>query len=350
MHCIVNLQYKENKLIQECILIAEIANAHCGDFNKLKNLVNKVTDAGCNNIKFQLFNADDLVTKNHPKYAGYVEKQFTKKQWEEIATICKIRNINVYCDVFDMPSLILSKVLKPVGYKIHSTNLDDDNFIAKVCKETNFVIMSTGGCFLNEIQHAVRVAKLTNPNIKIVLMTGIQNFPTKLEDTHLNKIRGLKKYFVDNPDIMFGLQDHISGDDYLSRVTPFIGKVMGYHLIEKHITLNRAKKETDYFSSLNPDEFKVLIDNWKKFDTILGNETISVNKLTDAENNYRKFSKRSAVITRDMKKGEILSMNAITFKRSPSQGIERKNIYKFLGKKIKVKIKEGEIVKGEYFE
>ena len=336
--------------MKKCKLIAEVANSHCGDFEKLKKIIHEVAKTGCENIKFQLFNADELVTKDHIKYDGYVQKQFTPWHWEYVSYLCKQKKLNIYCDVFDYSSIKMSDILNPAGYKIHSTNLDDDNFITAVCKKTNYVIISTGGCFLKEIKNAVNVANLANKSIEIVLMTGIQNFPTDIHDTNINKIDDLRRHFGDCSNISFGLQDHIDGEDYLSRIIPFVGKTLGYNLIEKHITLNRANKETDYFSSLNPDEFKLLVDNWERFDNIFGNDKISVNKLTDAEIKYRKFSKKSAIAKRNIRKGEVLTSNCISYKRSTELGFGRKEIENFIGKKLKCQVPIEKIFKGEYFE
>ena len=118
----------------------------------------------------------------------------------------------------------MSLKLSPSGYKIHSTNIDDEYFIKKVSNNTNKLIISTGGSYLTEVENAINWSIAANKNIIIFLMSGIQNFPTSLSDTNLSKIFDLKDRFGSISNIRFGLQDHISGDDKMAFIIPFIAR------------------------------------------------------------------------------------------------------------------------------
>ena len=126
---------------------------------------------------------------------------------------------------------------------------------------------------------------------------------------------------------------------------------MSYDIVEKHITLDRNKKEIDYFSSLNPDEFSSLIDNWNKFDQIIGFNKNTNDSLTDQEINYRLFSKKHAVAKHKLKKGMRLKDEHIMFKRTgmKTEGLNRKSILKHINKIIKKDIKEDDVIDGSCF-
>ena len=66
---------------------------------------------------------------------------------------------------------------------------------------------------------------------------------------------------------------------------------MNYNIIEKHITLDRSKKDIDYYSSLNPDEFSDLISNWNKFSEIIGSQKYLSDTISDQEKNIDYFQK-----------------------------------------------------------
>ena len=85
-------------------------------------------------------------------------------------------------------------------------------------------------------------------------MHGFQGYPTKFSDLHLSRIKTLKNEF----GFPVGIMEHVSGNSELSIIAPLLGISLGATIVEKHITLDRSLKGIDYFSSLNPDEFKKL--------------------------------------------------------------------------------------------
>ena len=329
-----------------CEIIAEVANTHEGDFQKFKKLIRLVSDTGCNNIKYQIFNPEELMIFSHGEFDLLKSYCFSNEQWYEIGELSKNLNLNVYCDIFDKSSLNITKSIDPKGYKVHSTNIDDEEFLSQVAVSTNKVILSTGGCYLSEIINAVELIINANSSIEIFLMTGIQNFPTLLSDTQLNRIYELKNIFKDSTNVKFGLQDHISGDDDMAFILPFIARTMNYQIIEKHITIDRSKKEEDYFSSLNPNEFKKLMENWKKFPLIFGNGEIPKTVLSKEEKQYRLFSKKYAVCKIDLKKGSKIDLQNFIFRRidNDKEGLTRKSFSKLIGKTLNKSLKKNDIV------
>ena len=100
------------------------------------------------------------------------------------------------------------------------------------------IFLSTGGSTLREISYAVNILK-RRKIIPIFLMHGYQSYPTEVKDTNLNRINLLKNIFKEN--CFYGLQDHIAGDDEMSKIIPLVSLSLNLDFIEKHVTLNRAK-------------------------------------------------------------------------------------------------------------
>jgi len=127
---------------------------------------------------------------------------------------------------------------------------------------------------------------------------------------------------------------------------------MNYTLIEKHITINRRDKEIDYFSSLDPKEFNILIENWEKFNDVMGGSSIPVDHLSEEEKKYRVFSKKYAVAHSKINSGTNICIGDISFKRLGigKEGLTRKQLFNFLDLPVRKTIKQGEIIFKEHFE
>ena len=120
-------------------------------------------------------------------------------------------------------------------------------------------------------------------------MHGVQNFPTKIENERVNKVSILKKNF----NCIVGYANHTSGDLEEANLLIYWQLVL-VKVLEKHIIINRKDKHFDYFSSLEPQEFKKYVQIIKKgqsaFDTYKGFE------ITNSDIKYRIFQKKKYCI------------------------------------------------------
>ena len=114
----------------------------------------------------------------------------------------------------------------------------------------------------------------------------------------------------------------------------------GAEYIEKHLTTNRIFKLEDYFSALNPDEFKKLVKDTKEIIKILGAENFDLSK---SEKIYRKAIRRVPIAKKNIKKNSMLNYSNIIFKRS-SYMTNIKNINSIIGNKSKKNIKKNKII------
>ena len=101
-------------------------------------------------------------------------------------------------------------------------------------------------------------------------MHGFQTYPTPHEDSNLNKINFFKEIFRDN--VSYGYMDHIDADLELSSWIPFSLIFSGIDYIEKHITHDRSKKGTDYFSSFEPYEFSKFVSSIQQIEASFGSD------------------------------------------------------------------------------
>jgi len=318
-------------------IIGEIANTHDGDFNYLLKMLELAHRAKLDYVKVQMFTANGLVTKDHPKYKDYVQKEFTIEEWLQVSDFCNKKKLKLIAEIFDIDSLKISEKMNICAYKIHSTNLLDYELIDIIAKSEKTIFLSAGGTTIDEIENAINIIRKNGSN-KIVLLNGFQNFPTDISDTNLNRIFLLKQRFK----LDIGLQDHINGEEYLSKIVPFMALSMGYKYIEKHYTLDRSAKGVDYYSSLNPDELINLTKELKRSTKLFGDSNFS---FSDAENNYRQAMKKKVVASRNLKKGQTITQNDISYKRSTNEGILTDQIKLILNKKINKDILQDDTIK-----
>ena len=129
-------------------------------------------------------------------------------------------------------------------------------------------------------------------------MHGVQNFPTSPKNERVNKLDILKKKF----NCHVGYANHTAGESSFSSFVDILAVGKNLSVLEKHITLDRSKKEYDYFSSLEPKEFKQYVKNII-FSEIVNSNNFGFN-LTKSDRKYRIFQKKSIVASKDIYKNE----------------------------------------------
>lgn len=321
-------------------IIAEVANSHQGKFSNAKKIISRFKNLGTSSIKFQIYFADDFLSVTHKRFKHFKKQAFNKSELNLLvrhARKCGFKNI--YADILGSKAFSVAKSLKLDGYKIHSTDLMNLDLVHNVGKEKKKVFLSTGGAKDQEIFNAVKI--LSNFHIRPILMHGFQSYPTKINETNLDNIKYLKSLFGDN--CQYGFQDHIAGSSKYNLYVSLFALGYGIQFLEKHITLDRKKKGIDYYSSLEPKEFK-------NFCYIIKNTlNASSQKFTHSEEIYRKSTKKFWITNKKIKKGSIVKLRDIHFKRINNNSIEPLFLSEILNKKVIKSIKKNEVIKNSYF-
>jgi len=308
-------------------IIGEVASAHEGNYMNAVKIGKQAFKAGADAVKFQIFQCQKLMSKKNPLYKKFKKFEISQDNW------CKIfrqftKDQFLVAEIFDINSLIYAdkqKIFKI--FKLPSTCLNNKEMLNYLSKINKPVIIAAGGATFKEIDYAFK--KLKRNKREIIIMAGFQNFPTKIEDSNLNKIPLIKETFKTK----IGYADHIDSNQNLYSLSiPLMAYTLGADVIEKHITLNRKEKGTDYYSSLNPDEFKKFVDFLKK-----SSKAFSSNRwtLTKAEFKYRKFNKTFAVAKTNLFKGHKIKTKDLSFKRTNKIGITADQFNPYIGKILK---------------
>ena len=321
-------------------IIAEIASSHDGKISKLKKLTDFSLNTGADAVKFQIFKANKLLSINNSLYKEFKKIEINFKEWKKFFLSYKKYKKKIIIEPFDFDSLEFCNSLNNFSaIKVPVSCLNDKNYLFLLKKMNKPIILSVASTKIKEVQN---IYKFFNKKNEIILMYGIQNFPTKLSDLNLNKIIFLKEKFK----CLIGYADHTdSNETFYSKYIPLLAHSLGANIIEKHITINRHLKGRDYYSALNPNEFKDFVDifNFKK--KIYGKKNWTLNK---ADKKYAAFTKKYAVTNKLIKKGEKIKRSDVDFKRINTIGIDHKKINLILNKKAKKNFKADEIIKLKY--
>jgi N,N'-diacetyllegionaminate synthase len=315
-------------------LIAEVANSHEGKFDAAIKLIDAAASSNADIIKFQIFKANELLESDHENFQLFKKLEFSFTQWSKLVKYAKSKKLLVFTDVFGTSSAKIAYRLKVHGYKIHTSDVTNPFLLDFFSKLKTTILLSTGGVTTKEISNALD--KLNFNSKEIVLMHGFQGYPTKFSDLHLSRIKTLKNEF----GFPVGIMEHVSGNSELSIIAPLLGISLGATIVEKHITLDRSLKGIDYFSSLNPDEFKKLSSLINLTKQSLGNEEIS---FSNNESKYRLKHKKNTIAKNTIKKDQKLHSNLFSYKRT-RQKKESIPYYEFENNIASSLIMKGEIL------
>ncbi len=330
----------ESNMYKAPLFIAEISGNHLGSFSRAKQLVMAAADAGANAVKFQTYTADTMtlnldkfkVSKEHELWGNrnlyeLYQEAFTPWDWHpKLFTLCRELGVIPFSSPFDLSAIHFLENINCSMYKIASLETSDHLLIKTVAETGKPIIISTGATTWNEIEELVEVVKQTG-NLNLTLLVCTSSYPANPIDSHINRIRTLKKEF----DVEVGLSDHTLG---IGVSLAAIG--VGATVIEKHLTLKRSDGGPDAAFSLEPNEFKNLVEEGNKAFSSLGNSKWSIQ---NSEIESRRL-RRSLYITSDVKAGDKITVSNLRSIR-PGEGCSPKFLHELLGKKFKKDFERG---------
>lgn len=290
-------------------IIAEMACAHDGDADKAKALVDAAVKGGADAVQLQFFDREALMTPQHNVFELLGKIQFSPETWREIYDYARQFPIDVLVCTFDLPSFELADKLGADGIKLNSSDLSNQELMERVAKSTIPFTIGTGASTVEEIAKAVELTQASG-NRNMVIMHGIQNFPTPSDEAHINKVALLNELFP----FPVGYADHTDADDPFSRTIDLLALGAGATVMEKHITLDRSEKGTDYQAALEPDEFATYVKLIRQASLAMGKNHWP--PLGESDLKYREFQKKNVVTLRDMPAGTVLSREDLAFKRT----------------------------------
>lgn len=313
-------------------IIAEAGVNHNGDLEMAKQMARVAKDCGADIIKYQTA-VPELVASRFAEKAAY-QKETTGAGESQLEMIRKLhfsfeghRELKEYCDsigiqylsaAFDIPSVRFLGTLGLPLLKIPSGEITNLPYLEEIAKLRTPVLLSTGMSTLDEITDALGVLDDNGCPEATILHCNTQ-YPTPYEDANLSAMIELFDQF----GLPVGLSDHTPGWE-----CDVAAAVLGAQVIEKHFTLDKTLSGPDQKASLDPAEFKAMVDAVRHIEAALGD---GHKHLTLSEAPNRTVARKSIVAARAIRKGEAFTADNLTTKR-PGDGISPMRWYEVLGK------------------
>jgi len=326
---------------EPCYIIAEIGINHNGDILIAKKLIDVAVDIGADAVKFQKRNLESIYQKDildDPTLDSQgteilidvlKEVEFDEKNFIELKNYCKEKEITFLCTPWDIPSVDFLEKLNVSAYKIASADMTNLPLISYISKFKKPMIISTGMSMMDEIEKTVNFVKEKHATFSLLHCNS--TYPSPVELLNLSLIPVLQKKF----NVPIGYSGHES-----SILPSLTAANMGAVIIERHITLDKKMEGIDQASSLEPDEFKTLIQNIRESEKAKG---VPNKKMTRGEVLQREVLGKSIVCSNPISKGELFSENNIEI-RTPARGLSPQYFYEIIGKSSNRDIKKGDYI------
>jgi len=326
------------------IIIAEAGVNHNGNIKLAKELVYSAKMAGADMIKFQTYKTEELTTIQ-ADLAEYQKKTDTnvRTQYELLKSLelsyddfsylkkySEELGIKFISTAFDFDSIEFLDSIGLETWKIPSGEITNLPYLVKIARLNKPIILSTGMCTLDEVENALTTLK-DNGAKDITIMHCTTEYPTAFSDVNLKAMVYLKDTFKTK----VGYSDHTRGIE-----VPIAAVALGASVIEKHFTLDRNMEGPDHLSSLEPDEFKCMVESIRHIELALGD---SIKKPTETELQNRNVARKSIVAKKFIKEGEVFTEENITVKR-PGNGISPMQWFDVLGKVASRDFEEDELI------
>lgn len=320
--------------------VAEISANHLSSLVRAHKLIELASKAGANAVKLQTYKPESMtldlnefsVSQNHNLWGGLslfrlYKEAMTPWEWhEELFEHANELGMKAFSSPFDRSAVDFLEELDCPIYKIASLETGDVDLISYVASKGKPIIISTGASTLDEVDAAVMAAHSVRDKLTLLVCTS--SYPTEAADAHVNRILTLRMKF----GIDVGLSDHTLGIG-----VSVAAIALGATVIEKHLTISRSDGGHDAAFSLEPDEFRLLVEEGNKAHAALGNSEWSI-QTSEAES---RRLRRSLYIVTPVKKGETASRENVRPLR-PNSGGPISDLPLILGKRFKKDLNPGD--------
>lgn len=328
-------------------IIAELSANHNQSFDIAAKTIKAAKKSGADAIKLQTYTADTITINSNNKYfqiknglwkgrSLYDLYKEASMPWEWQLKLKKIANeLGLICfsSPFDNTAVDFLERLEMPAYKIASAEITDLPLIQYVASMGKPIFISTGIASLDDIIAAVEACR-EEKNNQIIILKCTSAYPAPVEEANLKLIPDLAERF----NLITGLSDHTLGIS-----TPIASVALGACVIEKHFIIDKNIDGPDTSFSLDPSEFKSMVNGVRDTEKSLG---VVDYGLTDIAMDARKFS-RSLFIVKKIKKGEIFTKENVRSIR-PGYGLPPKHINQIIGKKALKNLDRGTPLKWEF--
>jgi len=323
-------------------IIAELSANHNQDFELAVKTLEAMAASGADAVKIQTYKPESLVLDIDNEYFGKIKtglwqglKRYelykmaaTPYEWHpKLQQIAKKLGLVFFSSPFDFEAVDLLESMNVPMYKIASFEINDIPLIKYVAKLGKPIIFSTGCADIDDINLVIETCRKEN-NDQISLLKCTSEYPASYEQANLLTIPDMKNRF----NLPIGVSDHTLGS-----IVPLTAVALGAEIVEKHFILDRSLGGADSHFSMEPDEFKNMVDNIRNMEKTFGEIKYNI---TDKE----RLKRRSLYAYEDIMKGNVFSDQNVRSLR-PGYGLHPRFYEVLIGRISNRNIRKGEPLK-----
>jgi len=322
-------------------VIAELSANHNQDFSQAVRIIEAAKEAGADAVKLQTYTPDTITLRSDREFfkirGGTLwdgrnlhelyGEAYTPWHWQpRLKEIANDLGLDLFSTPFDSTAVDFLEQMQVPAHKVASFELVDIPLIQKVARTRKPLIMSTGMASVEEIDEALQAARGAGAT-QIALLKCTSAYPASADEMNLRTIPELSRRF----GVPAGLSDHTTGI-----AVPVVAVALGACIIEKHLTLSRSQPGPDSAFSLEPHEFKMMVNSVRVAEKALGRVQFECSP----EEACSRIFRRSLFVVHDVKQGEPFTPENVRSIR-PGHGIHPRYLPEVLGRHAKKDIEGG---------
>lgn len=328
--------------------IADIAANHDGSLKRAKRLMRLAKEAGADAAKFQHFIAEKIVSDyGFKSMRGQISHQAKWKKtvfqiyqdasvpWKwtsQLAAYAKKIQIDFFSAPYDLNTIDMLDQYLP-AYKIGSGDIDWTEALQRIAAKQKPILLATGASTLSDVERAVTT--ILKINHRLCLMQCNTNYTASLENFKSINLNVLKTYAKKYPQVVLGLSDHTPG-----HATVLGAITLGARMIEKHFTDDRHREGPDHVFSMDPVDWREMVDRARELERALGD---GLKRVESNESETSLIQRRCCRASRNLIPGHVLSRSDIDVLRPFKVGAFRPfELHKLLGKRVIRTVPQGE--------
>src|SRR5216684_4180706 len=322
-------------------VIAEVSANHNQSFESAEAIIRAAKQAGADAVKLQTYRPDTITIDSSQSYFRvgggtlwdgrtlydlYAEA-YTPWEWQpRLKKVAEHLGMDLFSSAFDATAVDFLEEMGVLAHKVASFELVDIPLIQRMARTGKPLIMSTGMATVEEIEEALQTARAAGAR-QIALLKCTSAYPAPAEEMNLRTIPEMARQF----GVPVGLSDHTMGI-----AAPVAAVALGACIIEKHLTLSRSTPGPDSTFSLEPQEFKAMVEAVRTAEKALGAVHYGLSSKEEASRVFR----RSLFVVQDVKRGETFTAENVRSIR-PGYGLHTRHLGEVLGKRALRDIERG---------
>ncbi len=336
--------------MNKTFIIAELSANHRQKLDLALKTIDAIKSSGADAVKIQTYTPDTITINCDNEYFqinqgtlwdgrflyDLYKEAYTPWEWhDELKNYAESLGLNFFSTPFDFTAVDFLEIKNVLIYKIASFEITDIPLIEYTASKGKPMIISTGIASISDIQESVDTCRKVGNN-DITLLKCTSSYPSTIDEANLKTMVNMKETF----NVKVGLSDHTLGSDVAVAAV-----VLGAEVVEKHFILDRNIGGPDASFSMEPAEFKAMVNSIRNVEKAIGSVTYELSKKTIKN---REFS-RSLFVVENIKKGELFTEKNVRSIR-PGFGLPPKYLKDIIGKKANIDIEKGTPLKWGMFD